>query len=1415
MSSTFASEHSNYRVYRKTKESRFSPEFRNTRSFSIPSIYPYDWNQSSNQTTTIDRDLLQDYDLLLNRFIPPSVILNDQGQVLQYIGNVSRFLKLPSGRTENNILEMVDGDIYIAVSLLLSRARNKEPNLKAILVKLPDGDRVEVRVEVLIHKNNPSIHYHLFFSTEKFPWNESTVLPLKTNPELQRRLFELETELQVGIVKERALVEQAQITNEELLATNEELQSANEELRSVNEELHTVNSEFENQNFALNQLNLDHEQLLKSLQVGVLFLDESQRIRKFNSAAAEIFQLLPQDIGRPLAHFSFQLEGSGNVPMDAIDAMKSGIPVEREVQSRDGKWWLKRAAPYFHSSGQIRGTVVSYTDITNIKNTEEALRRSEAKFQAAIKHSSLIFAQTDKDLRYTWIYNPNPDFNSESMIGKSDIDISDNVGTRQLLQLKKEVLETGKGIQREIRFPFLNGYQTYTIIAEPLLDTSGQITGVATCSLDITDRKQSEDALLESEAKYRNLVNNLNDGVVAHSADTSIQVCNEAACTILGLTMDQMLGKVAIDPTWKFVSEQGTPMDLSEYPVNQVLAKRKPIQNFILGVYRPINSDFAWLLCNGFPVFKNNGEIDQVIINFIDITERKQAEDALRESENRFRVLFENSPIGMAMIDSNTGQFITSNSHYYEMLGYTSEEFQNLSFKDLTHMEDLQMDLDNMERLKRGEIQEFTMEKRYYHKNGSLIWVTLTVVPLWRMGDTPKYHIATVNNITEKKAREGLLQFIARRGWHSTKENFLDSIAQYLGEILNIDYVLIDRLKDEMTAETVALYAKGRIVPNIQYSLLGTPCENVIGKEFCHYRSEIQRLFPKDSLLKDMKAESYLGVPLWDSDGNPIGLIAVLDSKPMNDFQLAQTLLELVAVRVSGEIQRMEYLDVLKKSEERQRLVADTTLDAYYDWDMITNQVWRNQGYKNLYGEPTGNNLIWWKTHIHSDDYERLFKSMANAFSEQKSTWSSEYRFLRNSGDFAYVLDRGRIFYNEKGKPIRFIGAIIDLTERLQFEDELKKAKWSAEKANNAKSEFLANISHELRTPLNGILGFAQTLKLIAEHVSPVILDGLRIIENSGNHLLRLINDILDLSKIEASKIELSLNPVMITDLLEKIIDIVKQNAIEKGLDLKLDIATDLPTIVITDEKYLIQILLNLLGNAIKFTEKGEITLKVSRNGEKILFALIDTGIGIPQDKLEEVFNPFQQLNNSSKFEGTGLGLSISQRLVQSMGGKIQVESKPGSGTKFWFEFDLPNEKANLEKFELSEDLINQYDGTNKRILIIDDDEINRMVMRAMLLPLGFEVIEAEDGKIGIEKVQVFKPDLIFMDYRMPGQNGLETTILIRQMILEIQPKIIMCSATALKELREKSLEMGCNDCITKPIKLKDVLNCLQSNLNQ
>ncbi len=385
---------------------------------------------------------------------------------------------------------------------------------------------------------------------------------------------------------------------------------------------------------------------------------------------------------------------------------------------------------------------------------------------------------------------------------------------------------------------------------------------------------------------------------------------------------------------------------------------------------------------------------------------------------------------------------------------------------------------------------------------------------------------------------------------------------------------------------------------------------------------------------------------------------------------------------------------------------------------------------------------------------------------------------------------------------------------------QLKKSKVAADAANQAKSDFLANMSHELRTPLNGILGYAQILSR-SQSWGDKEHKGINVIHQCGSHLLMLINDILDLSKIEARKLELHPTTLYFPSFLQGIVEIIRIRAEQKEVEFIYLPHEQLPKAVEADEKRLRQVLINLLGNAVKFTDNGKVTFTVSILAQsptenKIRFQIEDTGVGITPEAIAKIFMPFEQVGDKQRQgEGTGLGLAISSKIVKLMGSEIQVQSQSGVGSTFFFHVDLPlvTEWQKVVAATTDGKHIIGYQGKQKTILIVDDKWENRSVIVNLLEPIGFAVVEAGHGKEGLAKAKQQQPDLIITDLSMPVMDGYEMLKFLRNEETLKHLPVIVSSASVSDMDRQQSLDSGADDFLAKPLQVQELFSLLAKHL--
>jgi PAS domain S-box-containing protein len=1081
---------------------------------------------------------------------------------------------------------------------------------------------------------------------------------------------------------------------------------------------------------------------------------------------------------------------------------------------------------------------------------------------------------------------------------------------------------------------------------------------------DITELKQTEELLRHSEAKYRLLIENLPLGLVVHSVDTSIITCNPKACELLELTIFQMQGKTALDPNWHFLREDETVMSVAEFPINQVISTLKPLTNYVLGVNRPVSKTLIWLLVNAFPEFNSNGDLQQVVVTFVDITERqvalkerKQAEIALRNSEQRFRQIAENLPEVIWMTNLEGLEIIFVSPQYEKIWGRSCDSLYQQPHSWLTaiHEDDRpQVTKSFVEKCTKGE---FDQEYRIIKPDGTVRWIRDRSFTIANDEGTI-YRIAGIaEDITERKKVEEEL-----RQLNEELEARVEQRTKALQESQSMLQLVLDTIPQRVIWKDQQSVIRG--CNRIFAEDVGKTPEELIGKDpydisatseeidfylECDRRvmtNGIAEMHIQETLHKPDGSVLWIEtnkVPLQNTEGNIIGILVTYEditsrrkaeealryseerfrialnnssiTVSNQDLDLRYTWiynpgLNLQPEQVIGKFDSdlflakdaeklenwkrqvlatgqsiSEEIDIgtgddftcyvltidplsdrngniegvtcaalditdrkkaeiaLKESQYFIARISEATPDIIYIYDLIekcniynNGQLSRLLGYSMTEIQNMGSDLF--IRLCHPEDLPKIAAHHHRLLTaNDERMWEIEYRMRDTQGNWHWFLSHDTVFNrNSENQPIQIIGAALEMTERKQMEAELRHKNAELARATRLKDEFLANMSHELRTPLNAILGMSESLlEEVFGTISESQARAIKTIERSGKHLLELINDILDLSKVEAGKLELQLAPVACSFICNSSLTFVKQQALKKNIQLSLEIPDNLPDLVV-DERRIRQVLINLLNNAVKFTPNGGIVKLVVELGEKqwknkkkkdnnipsqlvnqwICFSVIDNGIGINPEELDKLFQPFMQIDSSlnRQHNGTGLGLALVERLIELHHGEINVISEQGKGSCFSVQIpcvEQSSQNENVISAATCQLLLNTK-LENSSVLIIEDSVVAAEQLTRYLQELNLQSTVYTCGKGAVEQAILINPGVIFLDIELPVLSGWEV---LKQIKTNPKIKHIPVIIISVVDERSQALSLGAIDHLVKPIsreQLCQTLNKLQSS---
>ncbi|UUA73122.1 PAS domain-containing protein [Cellvibrio sp. QJXJ] len=524
------------------------------------------------------------------------------------------------------------------------------------------------------------------------------------------------------------------------------------------------------------------------------------------------------------------------------------------------------------------------------------------------------------------------------------------------------------------------------------------------------------------------------------------------------------------------------------------------------------------------------------------------------------------------------------------------------------------------------------------------------------------------------------------------------------------------------------------------------------------------------------------------------------------------------------EIKKVEA--ALRESEARQVRIIQASSDGIWEWYAdrggfhFSHRCWELLGYDDLDDVLTEgeDRLKIWRKHIFPQDLP-IFDNALIEHMAGRAPFDVEYRLVSQQGDIRWIRGRGRAVFNEKGQPIMMSGSNMDITEIKRAEERVIQAKEQAEQANRAKSEFLSSMSHELRTPLNAILGYTQLFEYDG-NLKPQQIENVREIRKAGEHLLQLINDVLDLAKIESGNMTVSLEPVLVSRLISECFTLVQPQADAKGIRLVATVAQFNNTYVVADNVRVKQVLLNLLSNAVKYNHVGgEVEVQLSmQEGQELRISVRDTGRGIPIQRQNEVFQPFNRLSaENSNFEGSGVGLVITKQLVEMMKGKLDFVSAEGVGTTFWIDFPVATEWNDepIKKLSSNKDYTPATLNVKRRckVLYVEDNPTNvRLLQQIFDRYPQLELEVAEEAFLGIYKARSLNPDLVILDINLPGMDGYEVLSVLKNDPSIAAVPVIGLSANAMPYDVERGRKAGFFDYLTKPVdihRLIDVFNKL------
>ena len=1128
-------------------------------------------------------------------------------------------------------------------------------------------------------------------------------------------------------------------------------------------------------------------QIIEQAPGGVYVVDSQFRLTHVNAGALPAFASVQPLIGRNFDEVMEILWGPEIGPHLASIFRHTLATGERYVSPRFSEhrsdlgveqafeWEAQRITL---PDGQ-HGVVCYFQDVTARELADAARRESEDRLSLAVKSSQVVLFQQDLDLRYTWLQNAVPGFDGSEAVGKRDADLMERAADAAVVEaLKREVIRSGVSQRQEVLVHISGVGRHYDLLVEPLQDAAGLICGVTCAAIDITERKRMEEARHETERNYQALAAASSEITYRMSADWSTMLPLNGRHLVL--STDKPLAN------WEWL-DQNVPRD--EHPrVRQAISDAiagKTLFELEHRVRRPDGS-IGWTLSRAVPILNENGEVITWFGAAGDITERKAAEEALRENEERLQKVISVQNVGVLFFKLD-GQMHDANGALERMSGYTADELRRITdWAQLTPPEFMDVTRRAAAELaERGDTAPY--EKQWTRKDGSRFWGLFSPTRLSGSGSESECVEFTIDISEIKRAEE---QLRAHRQLLETMVNHLPAaVALIRGsdltfQMVNPGYQAISPGK-QMVGKTIS-----GVWPET-HPLFGQRCRHVL---------ETGEPFEAD----DERYEIHR-----DSDGPPETAYFSWSMRRVHlpDETQPGLLLTLWETTARKEIE-------LTLAERTALLsgVLEGTSDVIFVKDMNGGMLLVNAAFAAAAGSTP--ELLVGKT-----DADWFPPDVAAAVRQQDEAVMAGGSPMEFEETLP-VAGKPRVFLTLKaplrdgsGRVIGILGIGRDITDRKRAEDKLHRLAAELSDADRRKDVFLATLAHELRNPLAPMRNGLQIMKL-TKHNSDAAEQVRAMIDRQLSQLVRLVDDLLDVSRITQGKVELRVERIDLKTVLAAALEASRPAIKEAGHELTV-VVPDAPIFVDGDSARLAQAVSNLLNNSAKYTRRGgHIRMTVWREDGMAVVAVKDNGIGIPPAMLDRVFEMFTQVDRSLEKTagGLGIGLSLVKGLLEMHGGTVEAMSDgEGMGSEFVVRLPVVTSVIAGPQRESGES-IGVVPSAPRRILVVDDNVDSADSLAQMLEMLGNEVRTAYDGEAGIAAAAQFRPDLVLMDIGMPKLNGYEAARRIRQLPSGAAMLLVALTGWGQEDDRRKSADAGFNDHLVKPVDVDTLIKLISGS---